>query len=95
MTSKDIGAVEEARVEDSRVEHTLPIEAIMYHESKHLNEEAVDEVQADRKAWDLGDGFDQKMDRRLVWKIDLRLIPTLAIIYGISVIDRYLLSNVC
>jgi hypothetical protein len=89
MTSKDVGAVEEAREEN--VHNVLPIEHIMYHESKHLNEEAVDEVQADRKAWELGDGFDQKMDRRLVTKIDLRLIPTLAIIYGISVIDRYLL----
>jgi hypothetical protein len=92
MTSKDIGAVEEARIEEShtRVDNTLPIEAIMYHESKHLNEEAVDEIQADRKPWELGDGYDQKMDRRLIWKIDLRLIPTLAVIYGISVIDRYL-----
>jgi hypothetical protein len=93
MTSKDVGAVEEAREEN--VNNVLPIEHIMYHESKHLNEEAVDEVQADRKAWELGDGFDQKMDRRLVTKIDLRLIPTLAIIYGISVIDRYLFPYFC
>jgi hypothetical protein len=59
----------------------------MYHESKHLNVEAVDEVQADRKPWELGDGFDRKRDRRLVWKVDARLIPMLGIIYGMSVVS--------
>jgi len=61
----------------------------MYHNSKHLNKEAVDEIQADRSAGDLGDGFDTKKDRRLMFKIDMRLIPMLGIIYGMSVIDRY------
>jgi hypothetical protein len=54
----------------------------MYHESKHLNVEAVDEVQAQRKPWELGDGFDKKRDSRLLFKIDIRLIPMLGIIYG-------------
>lgn len=73
-----------------QVEEALPpIEAVMYHEKVHLNEEAVDEIQADRSAGMLGDGFDVKADRRLLWKIDFRLIPMLAIIYGICVIDRY------
>ena len=85
MTAKDIGADHVDRVEEA----LPPIEALMYHEKVHLNEEAVDEIQADRSAGSLGDGFDVKRDRRLLWKIDFRLIPMLAIIYGICVIDRY------
>jgi hypothetical protein len=81
--AKDI--VAEERVEDA----LPPIEAVMYHEKHHLNAEAVDEIQAYRSAGALGDGYTEKMDRRLLWKIDFRLIPMLAIIYGICVIDRY------
>jgi hypothetical protein len=80
--AKDPSGIEEARVEN------VPIQAVMYHEKEHLNEEAVDEIQAERKAWELDDGFDKKKDRRLMFKIDLRLIPMLGVIYGISVIDR-------
>ncbi len=76
MTTKDQVAVEQGHVEQ------VPIEHIMYHESKHLNVEAVDEVQAERKPWELGDGFDKKQDRRLLFKIDIRLIPILGVIYG-------------
>lgn len=76
MTTKDQVNVEHGHVDQ------VPIEHIMYHESKHLNVEAVDEVQAQRKPWELGDGFDKKSDRRLLFKIDIRLIPMLGIIYG-------------
>lgn len=76
MTTKDQVAVEQGHVDQ------VPIEHIMYHESKHLNVEAVDEVQAERKPWELGDGFNKKQDRRLLFKIDIRLIPMLGIIYG-------------
>jgi hypothetical protein len=76
MTTKDQVAVEQGHIDQ------VPIEHIMYHESKHLNVEAVDEVQAERKPWELGDGFDKKRDRRLMFKIDIRLIPMLGIIYG-------------
>jgi hypothetical protein len=85
MTSKDTVTVEHGRNTD------VPIEAVMYHESKHLNVEAVDEVQADRKPWELGDGFDRKRDRRLLWKVDARLIPMLGIIYGMSVVSLLIL----
>jgi hypothetical protein len=87
MVGKDI--VAEERVEDA----LPPIEAVMYHEKHHLNAEAVDEIQAYRSAGALGDGYTEKMDRRLLWKIDFRLIPMLAIIYGICVIDRYSLRS--
>ena len=76
MATKDPVSIEHGNVEQ------VPIEHIMYHESKHLNVEAVDEVQAQRKPWELGDGFDKKKDRRLLFKIDIRLIPMLGIIYG-------------
>jgi hypothetical protein len=79
MAAKDPVSIEHGHVEQ------VPIEHIMYHESKHLNVEAVDEVQAQRKPWELGDGFDQKKDRRLLWKIDIRLIPMLGIIYGTQI----------
>ena len=82
-TTKDhVSGVEEGRVEN------VPIEAVMYHGKGHLNEEAVDEIQPVRQPWELDDGFDKKQDRKLMFKIDLRLIPMLGIIYGISVIDR-------
>jgi hypothetical protein len=86
MTTKDIAVAEQAQDET-----LVPIDAVMYHEKNHLNEEAVDEIQADRSAGALGDGYTEKMDRRLLWKVDFRLIPVLSIIYGISVIDRYAL----
>jgi hypothetical protein len=81
MTTKDAVPVEHSRNPE------VPIEAVMYHDSKHLNVEAADEVQADRKAWESGNGFDRKRDRLLVWKIDWRLLPMLGIIYGMSVIS--------
>jgi hypothetical protein len=79
MVVKDNVAIEEGHAE------SVPIEAVLYHESKHLNEEAVDQIIPDRDAGDLGDGFDRKKDRRLLWKIDFRLLPMLGIIYGFSV----------
>lgn len=81
MTTKDAVTVEHGRNTE------VPIEAVMYHDSKHLNVEAVDEVQADRKAWELGDGFDRKRDRRLIWRVDVRLLPMLGVIYGMSVVS--------
>ena len=84
MTTKDqVLSVEHGHVDQ------VPIEQIMYHELKHLNVEAVDEVQAQRKPWELGDGFDKKKDRRLLLKIDLRLIPMLGIIYGTRSFQRH------
>jgi len=87
MAAKNIGTIEAHHAEG------LPSDEIMYDE-KHVNREAVSAIQAERSAGDLGDGFDAKRDRRLLWKIDFRLIPMLAIIYGMSVIDRYTLISV-
>jgi hypothetical protein len=83
MVHKDHGVIETAHNDN-----VLPIEEIMYGDEKRYNEEAVAAIQAERDAGDLGDGFDHKRDRRLLWKIDVRVIPMLAVIYGMSVIDR-------
>jgi hypothetical protein len=88
MIAKDTAAIEEGRDEN-----VLPIETVMYHDSKHHNKEAVDQIIPDRSAGQLGDGFDEKKDRRLMFKVDFRLIPMLGIIYGMSVIDRYRLKD--
>lgn len=38
---------------------------------------------------------EDKETRRIIRKIDLRLLPTLAIIYAFALIDRVNLPNVC
>ena len=37
---------------------------------------------------ELNDGFDKKKDRKLMFRVDCRLIPPIWLLFGLSIIDR-------
>jgi hypothetical protein len=61
-------------VEEGRAERATPPEKL--YPEKHLNQEAVEAIQTDKKPWEL-DGFAEKKDKPLMWKVDSRLVPCL------------------